>query len=179
MLKRMLRIIHDLTFSRAGGHSSVNDDTDFSFARSCELVHVLRDILLRVLFMRKMHDPTAGIVLCRVDVKDVFGQVLVDSVGAPVFEYAMGEYVVVDLRMQSGWRNSPAFWGLMPSALGHAHTHASFKATAVSPQGAAAVEHVRLARPRRGSVWSLLRDCRTVSGGGGGYAGSRFLGRTT
>ena len=29
VLKPMFRIIHDLTFARAGGHSSVNDDTDF------------------------------------------------------------------------------------------------------------------------------------------------------
>ena len=71
------RIIHDLTFARAGGHSSVNDDADFSSAPSCELGHVLRDVLLRVLFLRQMHGPTARIVLSRVDVKYAFLQVLV------------------------------------------------------------------------------------------------------
>ena len=77
MLEPKFRIIHDLTFARAGGHSSVNDDTDFSSAPSCELGHVLRDVLLRVLFLRQMHGPTAGIVLCRVDVKDAYRQALV------------------------------------------------------------------------------------------------------
>ena len=174
VLKPKFRIIHDLTFARAGGHSSVNDDTDFSSAPSCELGHVFRDVLLRVLFLRQLHGPTARIVLCRVDVKDAYRQVLVDPVGAPVFGYAMGEYVVVDLRLQFGWRNSPGFWGLMASALEHSHTHSTFQNAAVSPQGAAAVGHVRLAPPRGGSVTSLPRDCRTVSGSGG-YAGSRFF----
>ena len=91
-----------------------------------------------------------------------------------MFAYPMGGYVVVDLRLQFGWRKSPGFWGLMVSALEHAHTHSTFQDAAVSPQGAAAVEHVRLAPPRGGSVRSLPRDCRTVSGSGG-YAGSRFF----
>ena len=102
--------------------------------------------------------------------KDAYRQVLVDPVGA----YAMGEYVVVDLRLQFGWRKSPGFWGLMASALEHSHTHSTFQDAAVSPQGAAAVEHVCLAPLRGGSVTSLPRDCRTVSGSGG-YAGSRFF----
>ena len=108
-LKPKFRMIYDLRFARAGGHSSVNDDIGFSSAPSCNLGHVLRDVLLGVLFLRQMHGPTARIVLCRVNVKDAFGQVLVDPVGAPVFGYAMGGYVVVDLRLQFGWRDSPGF----------------------------------------------------------------------
>ena len=174
MLKPKFRIIHDLTYARAGVHASVNDDIDFSSAPCGELVHVLRDVLLLVLSLRKMHSPVARIVLCRVDVKDAFRQVLVDPVRAPVFRYAMGEYVVVDLRLLFRWRKSPGFWGLMASAPEHAHTHFTFLDAAVSQQAAAAVEHVRLAPPRGGSVTSIHRDCRTVSGSGG-FAGSRCL----
>ena len=60
----------------------------------------------------------------------------------------MGGYVVVDLCGQFGWRNSPAFWGLVASVLEYDHSHSTFQDVAVSPQGAAAVEHVRLAPPR-------------------------------
>ena len=148
MLEPKLRIIHDLTFARAGDHSSVNDDTVLFSAPSCELGHVLRDVLLRLLFLRKLRGPTARIVLFRVDVKYVFRQVLVDPVGVPVFGYAVGEYVVVDLRLQFGWRNSPGFWELMASALDHFHNNTTFQDTAGSPQEAAAVEHVRLAPPQ-------------------------------
>ena len=139
---------------------------------------MFRDVLLRVLFLRQLPGPTARIVLYRVDVKDAFRQVFVDPEGTPVFGYGMGEYVVVDLRLQFGWRNTPGFWGLMASALKHSHTHSTFKDAAVSPQGAAAVEHMRLAPPRGASVTSLPRDRRTVSGSGG-HAGSRFSYDTT
>ena len=134
---------------------------------------MFRYVLLRVLFLRQLHGPTARIALCRVDVKDAYRQVLVDLVGAPGFGYAVGEYVVVDLRLQFGWRKSPGFWGLMASALEHSHTHSTFQDAAVSPRGAAAVEHMRLAPPRGASVTSLPRDCRPVSGSGG-PAASRF-----
>ena len=112
---------------------------------------------LRVLFLRQLLGPSARIVLCRVDGKDAFRQVLLDPVGAPVFGFVMGEYGVVDLRLQFGWRNSPRFWGLMASALEHSYTHPTFEDAAVSPQGAAAVEHVGLAAQRGGSVTSLPR----------------------
>ena len=92
--------------------------------------------------------------------------------------YAIGEYVVLDLRLQFERRNSPGFWRLMASALEHSHTRSAFQDAAVSPQGAAAVEHVRLAPPWGDSVTSLPRDCRTVSGSGG-CAGSRFFVRCT
>ena len=84
-----------------------------------------------------------------------------------MFGYATGEYVVVDLRLQFGWRNSPGFWGLMPSALENSHTHSTFQDAAVFPQGAAAVERVRLTPLRGVSVPYLPRDCRTISGSSG------------
>ena len=111
MLKHKFRIIHDLTFARAGGHFSVSKDIDFSFAPSCELAHGFRDVFLQVLGLRQLHGPTAIVVLGRVDVKNAYRQVFVDSVGAPVFGYAAGAYVVVDLRFQLGWRNSPVSGG--------------------------------------------------------------------
>ena len=107
ILEPKLRIVHDLSFASAGGRTSVNSDTDFSSAPPCELGHVLREVLLRVLFLRQTHGRSARIVLCRVDVKEAFRQVLVDPVGASVFGYVTGGRVVVDLRLQFGWRNSP------------------------------------------------------------------------
>ena len=87
-----------------------------------------------------------------------------DPVGASVIWCAMGDYLGVDLRLLIGWRNSPGFSGLMASALKHSHTLSTFKFAAISPQGAAAGEHVRLTPARSGSVTSLPRDCPPVSG---------------
>ena len=44
VLKPKFRIIHYLTFARAGGYFSVNDDTDFFSAPSCELGNVFRGV---------------------------------------------------------------------------------------------------------------------------------------
>ena len=70
-----------------------------------------------MLFLRRTYGRSARIVLCRMDVKEAFRQVLVDPVGASVFGYVTGGRVVVDLRLQLGWRNSPGYWGLLASAL--------------------------------------------------------------
>ena len=107
--------------ARATG-PALNDDTCFSSAPPCELGHVLRDVLLRVLFLRLRHGSTAWILLCRVDVKDDVRQVPVDLAGAPTFGYVAGGHVVVDLCLQFGWRNSPGFWGLGSSVLEHSHS---------------------------------------------------------
>ena len=134
----------------------------------------LRVVLLCVWFLRQTHGGSARVVLCRVDVQEAFRQVLVDPVGASVFGYVTGGRVVVDLRLQFGWRNSPGYWGLLASVLEHAHTRSTFQGAVVSPQGAAAVAHVGIAPPRGVPVVSLPRDCRPVPGTGGN-AGSCFF----
>ena len=70
---------------------------------------VLRDVVMRVLLVRQSHRRDARIVLCRVDVKDAFRQVLVDPAGAPVSAYVSGCHVVVDLRLQFGGVTAPVF----------------------------------------------------------------------
>ena len=132
VLEPKFRIIHDLTFARATGRTSVNGDTDFDSAPPSELGHVLREVLLEVVFLRQPHGSSAPILVCRVDVKSAFRQVLVDPAGAPVFGYVFGDRVVVDLREQFGWRNRPGFWVFMASALEHAHTHSTFQGADVS-----------------------------------------------
>ena len=84
VLKPKFLIVHDFTLARAGRRSSVNGDTEVSSAPPCELDHVLRDVLLRALFLSQTHDPGARIVLCRVDVSHAFRQVLVVPAGPSV-----------------------------------------------------------------------------------------------
>ena len=70
--------------------------------------------------------------MCRVDAKDAFRQAPVDPAVAPAFGYVVGGRVVVDLRLQFTWGNSPGFWGLVSSALEHSHTHSTFQEAVVS-----------------------------------------------
>ena len=120
-----LRVVHDLTFASGTSTTGVNGDTDFSSAPTCELKHVLRDIIWRILYLRQRFGRRARIVLSKMDVKDAFRQVPVEITRAPVFGYVFGDLVVVDRRLQFGWRNSPGFWCLFSSALEHAHNNTS------------------------------------------------------
>ena len=151
VLEPKFRIIHDLTFARAGGRTSVNVYTDFDSAPPSELGHVLREVILQVMVLRQTHGSSARIILCRVDVKYVFRQVLVDPAGAPAFGNELSDCVVVDLRLQFGWRNSPGFWGLVAYALEYAHIHSTFQDADVSQEWAAAIAHVGISPPRGGS----------------------------
>ena len=64
---RKLRIIHDLTFAGNAYRSSVNDDSDFSGAPSCELGHVFGDVCRRILYLRQRHGVVARVLVvpCR------------------------------------------------------------------------------------------------------------------
>ena len=97
-----------------------------------------------------------------------------DPVGVSPFGYVVGGSVVVDLRLKFGWRNRNDCWGLIASALEHAHTRYMFQDAAVSPRGAGAVEPVRVASSRSSPVASFPRHCQLVRGVGGN-AGSYFF----
>ena len=80
-----LRVVHDLTFSSGPSMTCVNEDTGFSSAFTCELGHVLRDIIWHVLYLRQRFGRGVRIVLSKMDVKDAFRQVPVEVTRAPVF----------------------------------------------------------------------------------------------
>ena len=136
---------------------------------------MLFDILSRVLYLRQLHGVQLEILICLVDVKEAFRQVPVDPSGASVFGYTTGGQVVVDLRCQVGWRSSPGFWSLFPSALAHSLTRIDFQSSAISPEGAAAVDHVQIVPQGDGrTAVPLPRDCQQTMGTSG-FAGSPFF----
>ena len=93
------------------------------------------------------------ILICRIDVKNAFRQVLVDPGGAPALGYTMGDIVAVGWRCQFGWRSSS-------SVLEHEHTR-----TTTLPDGAAVVQHVKLVPPQDGSsAVPLPHDCQQTIG---------------
>ena len=163
------RIIHDLTFSSSQYARSVNADTDFAQAPPVELGRVLRNIIGRILFLRRRFGPRARIVLSKMDVTEAFRQVRVQWAGAPVFGYAFRDFVVADRRLQFGWRSSPGFFCLFSAALEHAHRHTSYGDAVVMAQGRAATGHVSVIPPRTTDRPALLPPgCRIPRGRGGG-----------
>ena len=65
--------------------TGVNENIDFSSAPTCELGHVLRDIIWHILYLRRRFGRGARIVLSEMDTKDAFRQVPVEVTRAPVF----------------------------------------------------------------------------------------------
>ena len=78
-----VRIIHDLTM--AFSNPGVNGDTNFESTPKCKLGHVLRDIVWRILFLRRTLAPRTHIMLSKMDVKDAFRQVAVEWDGCTKF----------------------------------------------------------------------------------------------
>ncbi|CAN0016285.1 unnamed protein product, partial [Choristocarpus tenellus] len=59
----------------------------------------------------------------KTDVKDAFRQVPVAPKGEVKFGYCVEEVIVIDFRLQFGWKNIPGWWDLMASALECSHSH--------------------------------------------------------
>ena len=166
-----VRITHDLTM--AFSNPGVNGDTDFGLAPKCKLDHVLRDIVWRILFLRRTLTPHTHIILSKMDVKDAFRQVAGEWDGCTKFVYVFGDFVVVDRRLVFGWRNSPGFYCLLAGAIEHAQGSTSFDDAVVTPQGLAATRHVRVDIPAAGeALVQLPPECRVPSGQRGGATGT-------
>ena len=141
-----------------------------------ELGRVLRNIMGRILYMRRRFGPRARIVLSKIDVTEEFRQVSVQWAGAPVFEYAFRELVVADRRLQFGWRKSPGFFCLFSAALEHAHRHTSYDDAAVMEQGRTVTEHVSVTPSRATDRPAPLRPgCPVPRGRGGGRRSPPFF----
>ena len=116
-----IRIIHNLIFSTPA--PGVNTDTDFSSAPDCKLGRTLRDKIWRILHLRRPSAPLTRILLSKMGLKDAFRQISVEWFHCPVFGYAFHDLVIVDRRLQFGWRNSPGFWCMFSAALEHSHVN--------------------------------------------------------
>ena len=168
-----IRIIHDFTFEKSV--PGVNADTDFSSAPTCKLSHVLRGIISRILHSRRPSATPTRILLSKMDVKDAFRHIHVEWVHCPLFGYAFHGLVVVDRRLQFGWRNSPGFWSLFSAALEHAHVHTTFRNWVVTPFGQVETSHVTVSEPAEVEWPVLLPPGYPVPPGDGGGAAKPFL----
>lgn len=114
--------------------TSVNGDNDFDTAPPCKLGDVLRDDFWLILFLRRKFDAMARIVLSKMDIK--VGGYARRSLGN-----MFRDLVLVDRRLQFGWRSSPGFRCLFAAALDHGHVHPSYLDPIATPQGRRASQH--------------------------------------
>ena len=100
-----------MTFEQSDGHGgeSVNSTTDWDEIPACALAGVMHEVLQRVLGLRVEFGDRARILIQKMDVKNESRQIPVDPDGAADFGYVLGEYIIVDLSLQFGWRGSPGW----------------------------------------------------------------------
>ena len=87
-------MVLDLSFSNGPLLTGVNEDSDFPSAPTCELGHVLRDIIWRILYLRNRFGRGARIMMKKIVLKDSFRHVPVEITRAPVFSYVFSGLVV-------------------------------------------------------------------------------------
>ena len=166
-----IRIIHDMTFEHRdrNGGGSVNLTTDWDKIPTCAVAGVMHEVVQRVLGLRFKFGNRARILIRKMDVKNAFRQIPVDPDGARVFGYVLGEFLLVDWRLQFGWRGSPGWWGVISAAMQHAQRNTTRASALISPPGDRAVEHVTVAQKTGRSVLSWPAECivRTAEEGGG------------
>ncbi|KAG5187211.1 hypothetical protein JKP88DRAFT_178954 [Tribonema minus] len=97
------RVVHDLSALLHG--ESVNNTTVFEEAPVVECGHIFEAMLYRIWSLRQAW-PRKRILISKMDVKSAFRQLALDVRG-PLLGYRYNDLVVVDLRLQFGWRSSP------------------------------------------------------------------------
>ena len=93
------RIIHGQHFRRLSMHAASTLTRISHSPPPVELGRVLRNIIGRILYLRRRFGPRARIVLRKIDVTEAFRQVSVQWAGVPVFGYVFRELVVADRRL--------------------------------------------------------------------------------
>lgn len=107
------RVVHDLSAMMHG--ESVNNTTVFEDAPVVECGHIFAACLYRIWSLRQKW-PDKRILISKMDVKSAFRQIPLDLTG-PLLGYRYKDLVVVDLRLQFGWRSSPGWWSLAGGAI--------------------------------------------------------------
>ena len=87
----------------------------------------------------------------------------------------IGELLVVDLRLQFGWRGSPGWWGLVASAIEHVHRQTTRDTVRVTPSGVRAAAHVKIAPPTGKGIVPIPPQCKVQPAVGGGENDPAFV----
>lgn len=87
------------------------------------------------------------LVFQEMDLKGAFRCVAADPARAPAFACMIEEFIVVDLRLQFGWRGSPGWFGLVAGAIEHAQCNTTRESAVFTPSGLRAVEHIKVEPP--------------------------------
>ena len=159
---------HDFrTRGRARGGVGECDDRLGRDPRVCSRGHDARGYIESSRFKGKVRRPSAD-CHSKHGCQNTFRKVPVDPDGAAAFGYVLGQYLIVDLRLQFGWRGSSGWRGVISAAIQYAQRITTRASASFSHAGDRAVEHVAIALSTGRPVASWPAECvvRPAEGGG-------------
>ena len=167
------RVIHDYS-AHLGEHISVNDRTLFELAPRCEIDKVFDNVVNRVWQCRQQW-PVMPIMIQKCDVTSAFRQVAVNLDGT-LLGYMYGDNVIIDLRLQFGWRSSPGYWQRQSHALMWAHNrHSEKQHPTPLPSAAAMAAKVTMVAPTAGNIAKVRHDAHAIKQLRGGGADDAYF----
>ena len=140
-----VRIINDWSFDAQSREQKggLNKYADPDTVPQC-LCALALPKLLNELVSRRKKFPEKRILMSKADVSDAFRNVRVDPGKTHNFCYTVGELVVIDFRLTSGWSGSPGFWGVMSAAAEHAHCNPTINSIQLLDERKEMMAHVKV-----------------------------------
>jgi hypothetical protein len=100
---------------------SLNGATDFSECPENECGSVVKAIIELIVGLRGKFGTKVRMVAGKVDVKGAFKHIKLYLGAIECFCYIFGEWLVIELVLPFGWRNSPGWWQLVANGIQQAH----------------------------------------------------------
>lgn len=145
----------------------MNGDTGFESAPPRNIGNVSLSIVWRILCLRREFGISARILLSKMNVKDAFRQITINSHRSPVFGFTFEKLVGVGRRLQFGWRNNPGLWCLFADALEHSHKNTTFDNAVITDLGHGVTAHVGVIPPSKAKRQSQIHPNVALSPGTG------------
>ena len=99
---------------------SVNATTGRDEIPAYILASVMREVLQKILGLEAKFGDRARTLIQNMDIQNAFRHIPVDPDDTDAFGYLLGRYLIVDLHLQFGWRDSSGWWGVILTAMQHA-----------------------------------------------------------
>lgn len=144
-------------------------------APPCDIDGVLHIVLMRISFLRQKFDPSARIVMSKLDVNRRFAKCWWTQPASLILRYVFGNMAVVNSGLESGLRSSPGYPGLLAATLKSSYNKISCFTYMVTENRYCDSQSIKMAPRQPEGVATLPVDSKSVRRGGRGVGDPFFI----
>ena len=138
-----VRVIDDMSFdlfnrAKKGG---LNPETYVNSVPPSLCAEALSEFLTELVSLRA-ENPKLRLLMATTDVNNAYRNVRIDKNQAHNFCYTVGDLIVIDCRLTSGWTGTLGNFGMMASAAEHSHCNTDLSNVQLLPEGVKMMERV-------------------------------------